>query len=159
RIASELPSDVSAVIRDEAQSLASRSIASAGSEFRCNVDFLARRAVSALQRLKAMLTNEKQAPLAPAFCQVVPEAIDLKADPASWAKATLYGYDLDHLDATNQPLKFFLIGANGSQTEMPADRIGRTTHYQVTLNLGAMARTLHVAGVVKIRASWGGSAE
>ena len=40
RVANNLPTDISEQIRTEAQNLATRSIATAGTEFRCNVDFL-----------------------------------------------------------------------------------------------------------------------
>ncbi|ERN40905.1 hypothetical protein KR51_00025530 [Rubidibacter lacunae KORDI 51-2] len=154
RVASELPDDISEVIRNDAQNLATRSIATAGVEFRCNVDFLAGRAKASLQRLKAKLRGKNPPILPPAFCQVSPDAVDLNADAESWAKIAVYGYDLDHSDTSGKPLTFFLIDSSGAQQPIPEDRIGRTTHYQVTLNLGGMAKNLHVKGVSKIVASW-----
>jgi len=55
RVAMNLPNDISNTIRQDAQQLASRSIAEAGIEFRCNVDFLGDRAIRSLQQLKAEL--------------------------------------------------------------------------------------------------------
>jgi hypothetical protein len=156
RVAQELPQDISEVIRTDAQNLASRSVAVAGVEFRCNVDFLANRAVASLQRLKAKLQGRAMPPMAPGFCQVVPDSIDLKASLDRQSKVTLHGYDLDNLDNKGERLKFVLVPASGDPIEIPEERIGRTTHYQVTLNLGEMARQLHTTRAVKIVSSWSG---
>ena len=75
------------------QSLANRSIASAGVEFRCNIDFFfERRAIEALKRLKAQLLKQNPPPLPPAFCQVDPPAIDPEG-----VASQVVGGDLDWL--------------------------------------------------------------
>ncbi len=47
-VAKELPEDISENIRKDAEILVSKSIAEAGVEFRCNTDFLSKRAVESL---------------------------------------------------------------------------------------------------------------
>ncbi len=159
RVANQLPEDISETVRVDAQSLATRSIATAGTEFRCNVDFLASRAIESLRRLKAELLNQNPPPLPPAFCQVDPASIDLKVSPNRWSAVILYGYDLDHKDSADRPLQVLLLNSQGSTVPLPENRIGRTTHYQIVLNLGDMARQLYHNQVTKIVVSWNGKTE
>jgi hypothetical protein len=155
RVANQLPEDISETVRVDAQSLAARSIAKAGIEFRCEVDFLANRAIESLRRLKAELLNQNPPPLPPTFCQVE-ESIDLNVSPTKWSTKILTGYDLDHKDSAGRLLQFQLLTAQGSTIPLPESRIGRTTHYQITLNLGGMASQLHSRRITKIVASWNG---
>jgi hypothetical protein len=152
----KLPANVSSTIRNEVQNLATRSIAAAGVEFRCNTDFLAARAVQSLRRIIAELRNQTPDPLPPAFCQVAPDAIDLKDDPSTWSKITLSGYDLDNKDPHGKLLQIYLINAQGrkSTSPLPESKIGRTTHYMITLNMGDMARDLYQTQIVKLQVSW-----
>ena len=94
RVSTELPKSVSEVIRQDAQQLATRSIADGGAEFKCSVDFLGKRAITSLQNLRSKITGAKLPHLAPAFCHISPASIDLKASPDSWSKVTLHGYDI-----------------------------------------------------------------
>ena len=160
RVSQDLPQDISSAIRNDAQNLVNRSIATAGTELRCNVDFLAKRAIASLRWLKAKLTGDKNVALPPpGFCQVTPDAVDLNALQGSISKVTIHGYDLDHADASGKKIAFYLLKANGQKEEIPDDRIGRTTHYQVTINLGNMARKLYDDKVAKIISSWNDSQE
>jgi hypothetical protein len=117
------------------------------------------RAIQSLQRLKAELRNQNPPQLPPAFCQVDPSSIDLKVSPSKWSTAILYGYDLDHMDSAGKPLQVSLLSSQGGTTQLPESRIGRTTHYQVTLNLGDMARQLFRDHVTKFAVSWGDKTE
>jgi hypothetical protein len=159
RIAQDLPGDVSEIVRTEAQNLATRTIAQAGTELMCVTDFYARRAVQALNALKDLLLGRGQGPatLPPAFCQVVPASVNLNDMPSSWATVTLHGYDLDHADGGNNRFAVFMQNASGGNTPLAETWIGRTTHYQVTLNLGSLGRTLHDNGIRKLVASWNNS--
>lgn len=159
RVANELPQEISETIRVDAQSLATRSIATAGVELRCNVDFLGHRAIQSLQRLRAEILGENPPILPPAFCQIDPPSIDLKVSPEKWSTAILYGYDLDHKDKENENLKIYLLDNQGQSTLLPENRIGRTTHYQITLNLGDMARQLYTDKINKIVVSWDNTSE
>lgn len=155
-VADQLPKDISETVRVDAQILANRSIATAGTEFRCDIDFLGKHAIQSLQRLKAELLNENPAPVPPEFCQVVLPSVDLNVSPLKWSTVMLYGYDLDHQDTSQSLLKVFLVNKQGT-TPLPEERIGRTTHYQITLNLGGMASQLYHNQVRKIVVSWDGT--
>ena len=166
RVSDQLPKDVSEAIRVDAQNLATRSIGTTGTEFRCNVDFLgdrvnflSKRAIQSLQHLKAELLNQNTSPLPPAFCQVSPASIDLNTSPDSWSTLFILGYDLDQKDISGETLKILLLNDQGGTTILPEDRIGRTTHYQITLNLGGMARQLYNDKITKLLVSWNNSTE
>lgn len=155
RVAQDLPAEINATIRNEAQNLATRSIATAGVEFRCNVDFLAARAIASLRWLKSKLNgDESAAPPPPQFCQVSPDAIDLNARETSISKVTIHGYDFDHMDQSGKRISFYLLKGDGTREEVPEARIGRTTHYQITINIGELARTLYQDKVTKIISTW-----
>lgn len=159
RIAQDLPGDVAEIVRTEAQNLATRTIAQAGTELMCVTDFYARRAIEALNSLKNLLLGRGDGPskLPPAFCQVVPASVNLNDAPSSWATVTLHGYDLDHLDSLGNRFTVFMQNASGGNTPLAEAWIGRTTHYQVTLNLGSLGRTLHNSAIRKLVASWNNS--
>lgn len=157
RVANDLPEDISATIRNDAQNLATRSVAAGGAEFRCNTDFLENRAVQSLKNLKAKLLGTTPSLLPPAFCQVAPPGIDLKSSPSSWLMVTLHGYDLDHRDSTGSLLKVLLLDNRGVTIPFPEDHIGRTTHYLVTLNLGGLEKRLYDENIVKLIVEWDGS--
>ena len=159
RIAQDLPGDISEIVRTEAQNLATRTIAQAGTELMCVTDFYARRAVEALNSLKNLLLGRGDGPskLPPAFCQVVPASVNLNDAPSSWATVTLHGYDMDHADSLGNRFTVFMQNASGGNTPLSESWIGRTTHYQVTLNLGSLGRILHNDAIRKLVVSWNNS--
>ncbi len=155
RVADELPKDISTEIRTDAQNLATRSIALTGVEFRCGIaDFLQKRAIRNLQYLKAKLLKQNPPLQPPEFCQVSPPSISLSDPPNNWETVILTGYDLDYKDGSGKPFQFLLVNAGGQTTSIPEIQIGRTTHYQVTLNIRTMARALYSGGIGKIVVLW-----
>lgn len=157
RVSTELPASISATIRNDVQNLATRSIAQAGTEIRCSVDFLGRRTVQALRRIRAELLNEPvPAALPPAFCQVAPAQIALNDPPAQWSSITFHGYDLDARDTAGNLVEVAFVSASGEETPLPASLVGRTTHYQLTVNLGTSACELHRRNIRKVILRYGG---
>ena len=160
RVSDELPDEINASIRTEAQNLVDRSIATVGTEFRCSVDFLGARAVASLERLKSWLRQtEAPPPTPPAACDVIPQSIDLKLPPDRWSVATIAGYDLDHPDGSGRLLAVQLLAADGSTVPLPEAAIGRTTHYRVTLNLADVARAMVERDIVKVQVTWNDKAQ
>lgn len=86
----------------------------------------------------------------PAFCLTAPDHINLNYMPSSWVTVTLHGYDLDHADAQGNRFGVSLQNASGANTPLPESRIGRTTHYQVTLNLGNLGLTFYQDQIAKL---------
>ena len=130
-LSDKLTDEAQSTIRNEVQNLANRTIAAAGSEIRCNVDFLGARVVQALQRIKAELLKKPIPERNPAICQVIPSAIDMNLTPNRRNKIDISGYDFD-----NQPLKLYLI-SNTNQKIDVTHAINRLSHYHLVLNLGS----------------------
>lgn len=157
QVSDDLSDKAAEVVREEAQDLATRSIAQGGTEFKCSVDFLARRAIEGLDHLKQMHLGQKPSPLAPAFCLVAPAAVDLSTDPGSWDTITLHGYDLDHKDSKGDLIRFALTRPGGELFNIIEDSaVGRTTHYQITLSLRDVADSLHDQNIAKVVPRWDG---
>lgn len=157
RVAKDLPEDISANIRVDAQSLADRSIASSGVEFRFNNDYLARRAVQSLENLKAELLGKAPPVLPPALSHVVLPSVDINTLSSSRSTLSYFGYDLDHRDSNGDLFKIFAITDQGTKLPIPEDRIGRTTHYEATVNLGGLQNWLYEQKVRKLTFEWNGS--
>lgn len=118
-------------IRNEVQNLANNTIAAAGSEFRCNVDFLSHRVVDALVRIKAGVLHQPVPDRPPSLCKVVPTALDLNLEPSRRAQIDISGYDFD-----NQPdLRLFLL--KGPIETDVTNALNITTTYHAVINLGA----------------------
>lgn len=105
----EISEDVQSTIRHEVQDVTRTAILLAGSEFRCNAEFMRirlRRELiylrnSITQRLNALLANTSfSIPLIPEespepfICSVVPSAVDLSIDRERRSKIDIYGFDL-----------------------------------------------------------------
>jgi len=157
-VADQLPSDVQSTIRTEIDQLATRSIATAGVELRCNTDFFAERAVQGLKRVKAMLTGTNPPPIPPAICNIVPPKLDLNLSPDRRTTIEIYGYDLDYEAENGHLLEVFLVAKNGERTPLAdVQRLGRTTHYLHVLNVAGsdFDSLLQKEGIAKIEFAWG----
>jgi hypothetical protein len=157
-VAAQLPKDVQSSIRTEATELAERTVAKAGVEFRCNADFLAARVKQHLLVLRAKLKNEAPPEVPPTLCHTIPGDLDLNPEPRRRTKIEVCGYDLDRPDAKGHPFKVYLVpeGA-GPPIELSEDRIGRTTHYSVVINVSGpdMEEQLVKKKIRKLRIAWG----
>lgn len=151
RVSEQLPKDISETIRVDAANLAKNAISSTGVELRCNVDFLRNRAKDALTNLKNKLLNKPYKKLPPNFCQVVPSFVDLNIDPVKWSNIAIYGYDLNAKDESDKMLQVALLSENGNVAYLPENRIGRTSNYEMTLNLGGLANRFLNEKIVKLQ--------
>jgi hypothetical protein len=129
---SKLTDAAQSTIRNELANLATRSIAQAGVEFRCNADFIGSRVRQHLIRIKARLLGQPVPPVEPAICQVVPVAVDRSLVPQRLAQIEFYGYDFT--EARN--LGVFLERTTGGRVDVTS-RLDRPTHYAMTLKFGA----------------------
>jgi K+-sensing histidine kinase KdpD len=73
---SKLIKDGQSTIRSEISNLLSRTVAQGGVELRCDADFVRERIREELVRLKARFMGQPEPVVDPAFCQVVPLAVD-----------------------------------------------------------------------------------
>jgi len=127
---SNLTDDAQSTLKNEVQTILDRGVATVGTEFRCNADFLGNRAKQALKRIKAKLLNQTIPPIEPSICEVVPLAIDKSLVPHRVNSVSLFGYDFDTTGIT-ATLK------NGSQRLNITQHLATPTHYHMTINLGA----------------------
>lgn len=154
RVATELPQDIPAELRQDVQRLATRSIAEPGVAFKCNDEFLGQWAMQSLLHSKRKCSNPTIQPLPPSFCKVSHSIIYLAAKPSNWSTLTYHGVDLDQRDSSGSLLGFVLVGPDGKTTKIDENRITRTSHYQLTVNLEGLGKTLYTGNIAKIRASW-----
>lgn len=157
QVSKDLPEGISENIRVDAQNLADRSVARSGIEFRADIDFLNRRAIQNLENLKAELLGKKPTVLPPALCHVVPVSVDLKTSPNGWSTLSYIGYDLDHRDSNGNLFKIFAVNDQGAKIPFPEERIGRTTHYEVTVNMGGLEKWLYEEKIRKLAFDWNDS--
>jgi hypothetical protein len=126
----ELAGEAQSTIRNEVADVLNRSVAAAGTEFRCDLDFIGTRVRQALIRIRARLLGQTIPPVEPALCQVVPAAIDMGLDPSRRNKLEFFGYDFD-----TSPITVTLHDQSGNTIDV-TNSLDRLTHYHMTLNLG-----------------------
>jgi hypothetical protein len=77
-------------IAQDVRDILAKTIATAGTEIRCNIDFVHERTRQDLQRLSDSLRGRPTTPPQPSFCQVVPTGVDMNNRPNF---VEFYGYD------------------------------------------------------------------
>lgn len=130
----QLTDQAQSTVRNELTNLLNGSIALASTEVRCDIDFIGKRVVQALLRIKAeLLLQPPPDVLDPHVCSAVPAAIDFhlwQTSPQSIQSVSFYGFDLDE-----PSLKLSLIDTAGNR-DVTASMV-RTSTYQLTINLGS----------------------
>lgn len=117
-------------IRNEVNDTFARATATAGGEFRCDVDFLHTRVKEDLNRVITLVSGGKPAPRLAAVCVVVPSSIDMNIDPTRRTSVEFHGYNFD-----TDGVKSSLIASDGTTSDVTRFE-ARTSHYLLTLNLG-----------------------
>lgn len=142
----KLPAELNQTIKTELSQTIQRAEATAGTEFKCGVDFVADRVREHLIRIKDELLKQTPPPVAPTFCNVVPLAIDMNLSPERRNLLEFYGYDMDTANA-----QVLVQNSNGFADITP--RLARPTHYHLTLDLGGNPNPLS-ANSQKIILKW-----
>ncbi len=120
-------------VANEVTQLAQRGIATAGTEMRCNADFIGQRMKAGLQRIKSGIVpfiHSESDP--PKVCQVVPEAFKLDHCESI---VGFYGYDFDATELT-----IFVQDYSGRLRDV-SSRAARPTHYLMTLDTSRILLT------------------
>jgi len=117
-------------IRNEIDNVLSRAIAASGAEFRCNYDFIRKRVIYDLTRIKMQLLKQPVPAKEPALCSLVPLSVDASWVPSRLNTLTFYGYDFD-----TTPIQVLL--QDGNRYLDVSQHLDKPTHYHMTLNLGA----------------------
>ena len=130
KLITELPAQVQSTVTNEVSNLLNRTVAAAGAEVRCDVDFFRIRVQQALQRIKAKFLNQTLPPYEPQFCDVVPLAIDMNLPAERRPKLEFYGYDFDMAE-------IHVVLVDGINQIDVSNKLDQPTHYHMTLNLGS----------------------
>jgi hypothetical protein len=128
----KLTEDAQSTVRNEIANVLSRTVAQAGVQFRCDVDFVGRRVLQALVRIRAKVLGEQLPPVEPVLCDVVPLAVDRSLVPQRISQLEFYGYDFDLTDT----LRVVLLKTGGGEADVTG-HLDRPTHYAMTLKFGA----------------------
>lgn len=138
-----LPDDAKKIINNDLQRLTERSLAAATSNVMCVADFVPRRVSQGLRNLRAKLTGKAIEPSEPSLCSVSPQAFDLYSRELHQSTIQFNGYDFDQPGSNGTLVQVVLVQGNGQRVTVPERLLGRTTHYQLTLNAAeAEFRTL-----------------
>ncbi len=129
---SKLTKDAQSTLRSEISDLISRTEAQGGVELRCDADFVRERIREELVRLKAKFLGQPEPVVDPAFCQVVPIAVDRELIPDRLKQVEFYGYNFTQASG----LGVFLEGASGQRSNV-TDKLDKPTTYAMTLKFGA----------------------
>lgn len=132
----DLVSDLKGIRQDVAndvQAIATRGIATAGVEFRCDADFIGKRVKEGLQALSAKLRGQTPPPLEPVVCQIAfspPQIDQAHINMMNVPDEVLfYGYNFDITSENGLTLVL-----KHSAGEMPLQTwVNKPTHYLLTL--------------------------
>lgn len=127
----KLTGDARNLIGNDIQNLINNSVAVAGAEVKCEVDFIRARIVENLSALKNKLLGKPMPVLEPRICQAVPQSIDVAQVPASVRVVNFYGYNFGAL--ADYSLK--MESLDGTQTDV-SRALNIPTAYAMTLSLG-----------------------
>lgn len=144
----KIPAQIDSTIKNEISNTLTRAEATAGTEFKCGVDFVADRAREHLLRVKAELLKQTPPPVEPTFCNVIPLAIDMNLTPERRNVVEYYGYDMDTANVQ------VLLQTTGGIQDLTS-RLARPTHYHMTVNLGGTPNPLG-ANSEKLILKWNG---
>jgi len=140
-LGSEFPRRIDETIRTEVDGLVSRGVQHAQVAGMCSVDFLLRRVDARLKRIRAMLINlrdKKNDPvplILPVVCTSTPAHLNLYDESVHWNSIMLTGFDFDLLDSQGKKIGILLETDAGEMIPLPDNQIGRTSHYQLQLDL------------------------
>jgi gas vesicle protein len=161
-LVSDIPDEIQSTVRNEIQNLANRTIAHAGMEGRCEIDFLGRRALQTLEAIKALVLGQEPAPFEPLICHVVPETLDLNLDPEQRTSISFYGFDLDELTEEGDELTvgidfdgFALMSWVLDEEAEATNRLSLQTPYNAVLNVAESNGYLPSVPVTALRLEWG----
>lgn len=127
----KLTGDARNLIGNDVQNLINNSVAVAGSEVKCEVDFIRARIVENLTALKNKLLGKPMPVLEPRICQAVPMSVDVAQVPASVRVVNFYGYNFGNLADYNLKME----SLDGTQTDVTR-ALNLPTAYAMTLSLG-----------------------
>jgi hypothetical protein len=118
-------------LANEVQTVLNRGIATASTEFRCDVKFLTTQLSQALRGILASYRKETPPPQIPHFCNIDPDSIDLRLTPDRRpATLNIYGFNLT---ATN--VVAAVVNLDGSRIIPKPGIFNVATEFKATFNI------------------------
>jgi hypothetical protein len=155
----DLPNEVRSLIDDDIQKLSANMIGSIGAETRCNVDFLRNRFIQSVENIKRKLLKEPPIYLKPCFCTIDLPSINPNAEPKSLENLKIYGYDFDSPDPSKKLMQVVLIGDGNLSKIIDEKFVGRTTNYEMTINITDILPEIASNKYHKIKFFWNGDSK
>ncbi|MGG9959984.1 hypothetical protein [Ferruginibacter sp. SUN106] len=134
-IKDDYPKEVKSIINNDIDRLLKTTIGTAGTEFRCEADFLRKRIKLGIQntiiKLKNLLVKKGGTPaplltFPPSFCNCNPEQIDL--NEANTKPLIIFGYDFDNF----KKIKVMATAMDGSKKDI-SQLLAKPSDYSLTL--------------------------
>jgi hypothetical protein len=155
KLQKDLPDEVRSLIEVDIQKLSRDVIGSTATETRCTVNFLRDRFSQSVENIKLKLQRKPMISHKPCFCTVDLPQIDPSSDAKSIQSLNFYGYDFDNLDSSKQLMKAVLVGDSTSKV-IDEKYIGRTTSYQMVINIADILPEIASNKYHKIKIFWNG---
>lgn len=135
--------------------LISRATVRTGVEFRCDLDFVIKRLIVGLKRIKQSIlkTSLDLPPEAPTICHVDPTEIDLAMPLNQRHSLQFAGYDFDLSDNRGRPLRALIQNEDATMTDITSN-LTLSTHYSATLDLSRANANLGPQSA-RIKLLWG----
>ena len=152
-IGAELPKEIQQIIGTDINILAKDVIGAGTASVMCTGDFLKIRTVQTLKNLKNRLLTKPYTPTTPGFCTLTYSSLDPNSSSKSVNTLNIYGFDLKSRDSSNNLIKAVLVGKN-RRVVIDEDLIGRTTNYQLAINVGGLLPYLVDNEFSKIKLYW-----
>src|SRR5205085_4519848 len=108
----------------------------AGTEFKCSVDFLGDRTKQLLRNVKAKLLGQSITVLSPpVVCDWSPKKVDIYLEPDRRTNLELSGYDLSNKTEDGRSLRLILVNNDGSHSDK-TKFFSRVSFYAAVVNIG-----------------------
>lgn len=151
-LGSDLPKEAHDLIANDVDILSRDVIGATITSAMCTLDFVKLRALQTLKNLKARLLKQPLTPVSPGFCTLTIPSIDLN-DPLAFHTLNVFGFDLNTLDKNFLKIQAALVG-DSTYYPIPEKFIGRTTNYQIAVNLTTLWPDLAANKFSKLKLYW-----
>lgn len=158
-LADQFPKDIKEIIREDVTNLAGDVAGMAGVEAKCYTDFVSRKVIQTLERIKAKLLRERDENVEipaqqPIICSISPTTFDPN-DPESDTNITMYGYDFKAEDSFGNQLRlYFVAETSGNKIEVEDSHITQSSNYAYVISVSDMRNLLLRNKISSIRAYW-----
>lgn len=152
KLDADLPGQAHAVIGEDLDQLGRDVVGATTASAMCTIDFVKTRAIQTLENLKAKLLKHPYPALTPGFCTLTVPSLDMN-NPVENKNLNIFGFDLNARDPKNARIRAALYGPT-AYMKIPEDLIGRSTNYELAVNIAALWPELLKNKYSKIKFYW-----